>query len=762
VSAAAPGLGAVLRAELAPVAGRWRQSLLVATGTTVALAFAVILQVGTFVAPVMAYIALQPTSVCSWRALLRRLATAALAAIVLLHAGGVVVQLPWLLLPFFFVLITVLSYCVSMITRPLDVLAIMYSVIMVMVTGLFDPSAVGNATLTVVSGYCIGIIVGTVFAELVFPERPRDRLAAALAEGFARGRRRLQVVVQRYQGQAPVAPIAAAAAASSLADYVRLFDLVRQEEIGAAAEHGLLALMIAAERTHVAITVAEALADEEVGRTYRWLLRGELTALSALLDTALASFERAARRAERLLAATPSPTPAWPDLAAAVRAVQGRQSELREAGALAAIDVAEASNTNAFVQTLAGLVDVMHVAPEQLVHMAATDPTPDLAGPLPPRSLFRVDPFAARWSLQVGLAVTIAYVLVVVSHVYDFFTALWNPLFIAQASYGATIRKASLRIAGIVVGSVVGVLTIIALMPNITGLAAFLVFFFAVLVPCQYVALGSPRVAYGGLQTAFTFMIIVVGDAPVTEVDRALWRTFGVLVGTACLFLVFRLVAPDYAGRQLIARFRDLLRSMLMLLPRSDVAPLPSARLLQARRDIGTGAGDIMRLADEASLEGDCGVDPRAAVDAVGLATRIGHRCALVHRSRLLTPWPPMSPDTRAVLREAETAISTRLARLLHVVEARHTTARPGSQRHEQALAAAVTAAGAPRADVAQPLARLARHLEAVRFTELASWPAAASGALFAELEHLQRLADLLERLEERLLAAIAPAAPAH
>src|SRR5262249_8564793 len=420
----------------------------------------------------------------------------------------------------------------------------------------------------------------------------------------------------------------------------------------------LVAFMITAERAQVAVTVAEGLAEEGVGRTYRRLIDAELRRLFADLDSALGAFAAAMRHADQTVEPpTPSNSSSWPDVEQAVGAVEARQLELRHAGALAGIELAESANINAFVHTLKSLADVMHTAPEQLAHMAAIEASPDLVAPRVPM-LAPFDPYAARWALQVGLGMTLAFVLVVVSHVSALFTALLNPLFIAQSSYGATIRKSGLRILGVFIGAVLALLVIIGVVPNITGLTGLLVVFFVVLVPCQYVALSSVRIAYVGLQTAFTFIIVMVAEQPMVDVDEPLWRAFGTLLGTACLFFVFRLVAPDSAGRQLIARFRDLLRSIIALLPRTDATPLGAARLLEVRRDVGTAVADIMRLADEAHLEGHAsGVDARAAVNAVGLATRVAYRSALIHRGRLLTPWPPLSRTTEGLLVAVESGV---------------------------------------------------------------------------------------------------------
>ena len=743
-------LGRLLRTELAPTPGRARHALLTAAATAVALGIAVALQVGSFVAPAMAYIAMQPTVTCTWRNLLRRVLTCALSMTVLIHLGGFVVQLPWLLLPVFFLEISAVSYFVSLTRRPLEALAVMYGIVMVHFTGIFAPHAIGTVGLEVVSAYAIGTAVGTAFAQLVSRERPHERLAAALADSFAGARARLAAVAATYLDAAP----ASAPAPPSLADHLQLFELTRQEELGGAEEAVFLAVMIAAERAHLALTVADSLSVETVDRRYRVWIRPELEALIAPIDTALAGFAAAAAG----LAHGPWDPVAhdWPDLPVRVRALEQRQLDLRHRGALEGIDIAEAANTNAFVQTLRSLADVMRIAPAELARTVDAADT-SAAAPLWPTAR-RFDPYAARWAIQVGLAVTLTFLVIVMSHVPALFTALWNPLFIAQSSYGATVRKAGLRVAGVVLGGVLAVLTVVAVMPNITSVGALMLAFFAVIAPCQYLALGGPRVSYAGMQTAFTYMIVLVATQPTVDISAVLWRAFGTLLGTACLFGVFRVIAPDYAGRQIVARFRDVLRAILALWPEPGATRLTPARLLEVRREVGTGTADVLRLAEEARIEHrDGGVAPAAAVDAAGLASRIAHRSVLIHRGRLSVAWPPLPEPTRAGLLALEAALRARLLALLAVLDARHTMAPVGSRAFTAACSAAAALTAAPLPALEAPVQQFTAGLDAVRTTALADWPPAASTALFAEDDHLRRVADLLPRLEAALRHALLP-----
>jgi hypothetical protein len=148
-------------------------------------------------------------------------------------------------------------------------------------------------------------------------------------------------------------------------------------------------------------------------------------------------------------------------------------------------------------------------------------------------------------------------------------------------------------------------------------------------------------------------MIIMIADHPVIDPHEALWRFFGTVIGAGVLFGIFQVVAPDYAGRQLVSRFTDLLRLMLAAHPESD-QPLPAPLRARALSDQITAAlADVLRLADEARYEGaSSGVDPDAALQAAGILRRVAHRLALARRSRRAGR-PPMPAAATARTRSS-------------------------------------------------------------------------------------------------------------
>src|SRR5262249_30475752 len=151
------------------------------------------------------------------------------------------------------------------------------------------------------------------------------------------------------------------------------------------------------------------------------------------------------------------------------------------------------------------------------------------------------------------------------------------------------------------------------------------------------------------------------------------------------------------------------------------------------------------------------GVDTGGGIVARGRAARIGYRLAAVCTGRSANPRSPLPSSLETALTNIETAIRRWLEIALTMLEARQTTARPGSRGYRQAYAAAAAVAARPRPDVSGVLSTLVRAAESARSTELADWPAAAHGAFVAEIEHLRRVVELLPSFDENLRQMILP-----
>jgi hypothetical protein len=742
-----------LWAELAPAPGRWRRSVFLGLGTVTALVVAWALQVPSFAAPIAAFFGLLPSNVCTWRNLPLRLALTTAGAILGITVAGVLVQLPWLLLPAFFAGVTLVAYFCPITNAPLELLALLYPSFTAVYVGVFDPPGMPTAVGEISVAYAIGIVTATAFSRLLSADDTAATLADALAGGFAHARARLEQVTARFtaerfepiQGEAPLS--------SQFVRDMQLLERVRQEGWHRDDVPFLSLAVVVVDHALTLTDTMDALARHDVGRTYRRLLAPQLTELVASLDAALRAFEETARehRPRETTVATQAGS-RWPDHREAITAVESQQLALRRTGALAHVDVAEEANVDAFVRALVDLAASLRLSPAELRERVTTATRPKGV------ALPRIDPYAARYGVRVGLGTTIAYLIGIVADTGELFNILWHPAFLAVASHGATIRRAGTRFIGTVIGCVVAILATIAVMPNLSEMPSVAILLFVVTVPSAYLALGGPRLSYVGVQIVVAFVIVALAEQAHADVTTELWRVYGTLLGTAALFLAFRFVAPDYAGRQLVARFTDVVREMLQLLPHPGSAQLTVDEAAAARQRILATLPDILRLADEARAEAlGGGVDAQAAIVAGGRAVRIGYRIAAICGGRSANPRPPLSEQLQRALVSVENAIRASLEDALRMLQARHTMARPGSRGYRRAYTAASAVAGQPRPNLSDPLSALERTIDAARSTELAEWPPAAHGTLVAEIEHLQRIAELLPSFGVSLGRTILP-----
>ena len=748
MSALAAALPELLRSEMAPAPGRSRHALFVGLGSTVALIAALTLQVDTFFAPLIAFQALQPHTLCSWGRMARCIWICAVSAALTVMFGSVLLQAPWLFLPCFFVAVSVVIYVIPLSSKLLEVLGILPPMARILYVGVFHPQQMGLIAGQMWAAYTIGVVSATICARVFSPEHPRDELAGALSASFALAHQRLRDAGGRFRDLSRVSSAPPAPALPALAARLQLLDRARQDGIHRDDERALMALITTTERVESAVEVATGLSYQPIGTTYRRLIDGEAAALLDALDAALVG---AARSALRRVDA-PAAVTVWPDVLGALHALEQRQLALRQRGAFADVSVAEGAQVNAFVAQLRNLALALRVSPDEVERFAAGDRAERAAEHVPGTAL-RFDAYAARFALKCGLATTVALLIPIAAGIDALFSLVVAPFLVAQTSYGATIEKAPLRLLGVGIGGAISLAIMMTLMVNTNDVTLWLAVFFVIVTGAAYFALGGPRVSYTVMQVAVTFMFVTVVAAPATDVTLALWRAFGNFLGAVIILTTFRLIAPDYAGRQLIARLRDLLGDVLGLLPTPTTPLLSIPRALALHRDIGFSVADILRLVAEARLEGShAGIDPARAVEAAGLAQRIAYRAVAICRGRSLVDVPPLPPVLRATVDATETAVRAHLGMLHDMLAARDTMARPGSRGHRHACAAASGLAACARPDLGAALQMLMRCLDDARFDALADWPPAATGSLFGEVEHWRRIIDLLPALDAQLV----------
>jgi multidrug resistance protein MdtO len=141
------------------------------------------------------------------------------------------------------------------------------------------------------------------------------------------------------------------------------------------------------------------------------------------------------------------------------------------------------------------------------------------------RSLFVADAFTnprhAQLALKVTLAGMIGYFFYTASDYSGIHTVFYTPLIIALGSTGATMHKGVLRVAGCLIGGALGMICTIWVIPRFEKLGMYLLIVFCVHGLAAWVAFGSERISYMGLQIALAFDLGVLTDyGPSTQIDR--------------------------------------------------------------------------------------------------------------------------------------------------------------------------------------------------------------------------------------------------
>jgi uncharacterized membrane protein YccC len=171
------------------------------------------------------------------------------------------------------------------------------------------------------------------------------------------------------------------------------------------------------------------------------------------------------------------------------------------------------------------------------------------------KSLFVPDAFTNPAHVQFALKVTFAAMFC-----YLFYsgidwtgihTAFITCIFIALETTEATLFKATLRIVGCVIGGALSLFSIVFLVPHMETIASLIVLVAAVSAIAGWVATGSERISYAGLQIAFAFFLSMFqGYAPDTDLDKIRDRVVGILIGIAVTTVVFHYIWPEReAGR---------------------------------------------------------------------------------------------------------------------------------------------------------------------------------------------------------------------
>ena len=155
------------------------------------------------------------------------------------------------------------------------------------------------------------------------------------------------------------------------------------------------------------------------------------------------------------------------------------------------------------------------------------------------------NPDHVRYALKTTVAAMFCYLLYSQINWPGIHTCFITVYMVSLGTTAETVEKMTLRIAGCLVGALLGIAAIVFVTPVLTSVAGLMTLVLIGAWLSAWIAFGSPRMAYAGFQIALVFfMCVLQGAAPGYDLTVARDRTIGILIGNVVVYLVFTRVWP--------------------------------------------------------------------------------------------------------------------------------------------------------------------------------------------------------------------------
>ena len=288
------------------------------------------------------------------------------------------------------------------------------------------------------------------------------------------------------------------------------------------------------------------------------------------------------------------------------------------------------------------------------------------------------NPLYVRFALKVTLAAMVCYVIYSGLQWPGITTSFITCCFIALENTGATIRKGWLRLIGCVTGGALGYLAIFFVIPQIDSITSLLLLTAAGTVLSGWVAAGTDRISYAGVQAAFAFfMCIFQGFEPEINFTIVRDRLVGIILGIIVSSIIYRYLWPEHAIDSLRHALACMLRNLAQLLhtPTPDTTVTDDIKTMNVMR--GTITKDLdntLRLSELTMIE-NVVVGDRACLTPA----RLEHLTANVQALSLMTTallsktkleeWQQLEAPAQQAEISVRTAAAERLRHLADFVE---------------------------------------------------------------------------------------------
>jgi len=222
-----------------------------------------------------------------------------------------------------------------------------------------------------------------------------------------------------------------------------------------------------------------------------------------------------------------------------------------------------------------------------------------------------------------------------------------------------------------------GIAVIVVAMPNIENLGALLVVAGLGFAGAAWIAAGSARISYMGLQAGMAFAMCVTDPSgPTTDLTIGRDRVLAILIGVLVMMLVDTVLSPARARLAMRPALARALRSIATLARFAPTTQEYRARLGTAVSLRSAVYGDLaatLRLSEESALEPDAET-AEAREDRQWMARLVAHAQAVflvvlaLIRHRLAPGFPTLPPAVQEGMRALDADVGDTLDALADLV----------------------------------------------------------------------------------------------
>lgn len=218
----------------------------------------------------------------------------------------------------------------------------------------------------------------------------------------------------------------------------------------------------------------------------------------------------------------------------------------------------------AFVDTQDRLLNLLNQLLQQATSGTPVAPPPGAPDKIP---LMLADawsnPVYLQFALKTLLASLLCYVFYTATDWQGIHTIMLTCVIVAQPGLGATYQKATLRVIGALVATAIALVLMVFVQPHLQSIVGLMLMIAPVFAISSWIAAGSERIAYAGIQLAFTFgLAFLNGFGPMTNLTELRDRVIGILLGLLVASVTYLYLWPDSDAPRLKSRLSALYRQL--------------------------------------------------------------------------------------------------------------------------------------------------------------------------------------------------------